>query len=247
MKTIFITVVTVLTAALLSCDDSSDDNVQPEIVRFELSADTLAAGADELSVTIQVTDNAELGQMRFRIREAFAKSFGHWEEVRVEDLSGVSHIGTYSFPVPDTALAGLYEISFQAVDIRGNASIDSVQSLLILQSGLQPVFSGLTTVPAPDVSGEVTLAPDDALLFIGSVGDETGLAEVAFEFRAEDESMVTQLNYLFTDTFITLWDAASADTVFFEQFSVKPSAIRVKAVNTEGHQSRKSFQLRFFP
>ncbi len=246
-KSFFVSGGLLLAAFLVGCDDTSDDKIPPEILRYELSADTLAAGADELSVSVEVTDNAELGQMRFRIRQAFAKSFGHWDVVRVEDLSGVSHSGTYSFPVPDTALAGLYEINFQVVDIRGNAGQDSVQQLLILQSGLQPVFSGLTTVPGPEPAGEVVLAPNDGLHFSGSVGDESGIAEVAFEFKAENGSLVTQLNYLFPDTFITVWDAASADTVFFDEFEVKPEVLSVKAINIIGHQSRKTFQLSFFP
>lgn len=231
-----------------SCSDVSDDVISPEIVRYSISNDTLAAGADDLVIDVEVTDNAELGQLRFRIQEAFAKNFGHWRVVRIEDISGLSHQAVYSFPVPDTALAGLYEVYFQVVDIRGNASRDSVQKILITQAGNQPVFSGFTTVPPPEPSGAVVLFPDDTLTFAGSVGDASGLESVIFEFRGSDRNVLSSSTYFIPDTLdSTVWDATLADTVFFATFAEKPATLTVKALNTAGHQSRKDLEFFFFP
>ncbi|MFN2422722.1 MAG: hypothetical protein ABR572_03000, partial [Cryomorphaceae bacterium] len=222
-----------------ACNDASDDVIEPEIVRYSISNDTLAAGADNLVIDVEATDNAELSQIRFRVEEAFAKNFGHWRVVRIEDVSGLSHQAVYSFPVPDTALAGLYEVNFQVVDIRGNASRDSIQRIAITQEGNQPVFSGFTTVPPPEPSGAVVLLPNDTITFEGAIGDALGLETIEFEFRGSGQNVLSSRSYVIPDSVDnTGWDAAEADSVFFETFSEKPFSLTVKALNTEGHQSR---------
>jgi hypothetical protein len=231
-----------------SCNEVSDDVIRPEIVRFSIVNDTVAAGNDELLIDIEVRDDEELSQLRFRIQEAFAKNFGQWRVVRIEDISGLSHQNVYSFSVPDTSLSGLYEIYFQVVDVRGNASIDSIQKITITQEGLQPLFSGFTTIPLPEPSGEVVLFPDDTLTFSGSVSDATGLDRLDFEFRGSAQNVLASRTYFIPDSVDnTVWNGTDADSVFFTEFQELPTSLVVKALNIEGHQSRRAFELFFFP
>lgn len=246
LPNVFCCCILILLAA--ACSDVSDDVIRPEILRYSIANDTLAAGTDELLIDIEVTDNEDLSQLRFRMQEAFAKNFGHWRVVRIEDISGLSHQSVYSFPVPDTALAGLYEVYFQVVDIRGNASRDSVQEITITQAGNQPVFSGFTTVPSPEPSGEVVFFTDDTLTFTGSVGDASGLERIDFEFRGSGQNVLSSRSYVIPDSVDnTVWNATDADSVFFAGFQEKPASLTVKALNLEGHQSRKEFEFFFFP
>jgi len=134
------------------------------------------------------------------------------------------------------------------VDVRGNASIDSIQKFFISQPGEQPLFSGFTTVPPPEPSGSVVLFPDDTLTFAGSVVDASGLARVALEFRGSNLNVLTSRIYDFPDSLgVDAWDAAEADTIYFADFTEKPASLTVKALDQAGHQSRIEFEFFFFP
>lgn len=232
---------------IAACDSTPDDIFPPEILRFELNETSLDVG-ETLELNIEVADDEDLNQMRIRIREAFAKNFGHWQVIRIIDIQGLDHSGTYTFEVPDTSLAGLYEVTFQVVDWRGNASIDSIQSFFIGQPGLQPDMGNFTTVPPPQ-DGVVVVPSDGFLNFAGTIVDANGLAEVRIEFRGSDNRSIGTNTYNLTDTIPVLsWDAATAtDTVFVADFPRPLSSIVVKALSEDGHQSRKSFEVSLFP
>lgn len=237
----------VFMCGLSACNNPPEDIFAPEILRFELNETNLDVG-ETLELDIEVADDEELNQMRIRIREAFAKSFGHWELIDIIDLQGLSHSATYPFVLPDTALAGLYEVSLQVVDWRGNATLDSLQSFFIGQPGLQPNMSAFTTIPAPQ--DEVLVVPSDGTIqFSGFISDANGLGEVRIEFRGSDNRSIGNNVYNLTDSIPVLtWDAATeTDTIFVAQFPQPLARIVVKALSETGHQSRKSIDVSLFP
>ncbi len=231
---------------LIACEKTSSDETPPAIVRYQLMADTVLP-QDMLTVNVIVRDNEDLNQMRFRIKEAFAKSFSPWSEIRIIDIQGFEHEGAYTFEVPDSAAAGMYEIGFQVADFQGNGSIDSLITFFVEQPGMQPVFDGVATVPAADADNVIIVILDsDTMSFSGIVSDENGLERVTFEFKSARGSNLRSSNYTFGDSLVTLWNLALADSVFFGNDSQLPVELVIKAINSEGNQSRRRFGLSFF-
>ena len=232
--------------ALAACEDPSDDVTPPTILRYEFEGDRFSPG-EQLQVNVHFEDDVELNQVRFRIREAFAKSFGHWALVRVESLNGRFHEGSYSFTIPDTSLAGKYEIGMQVVDLRGNASIDSLRGFFIDQEGIQPGFANVSTIPEADEDGVIILQHVDELTFSGQVIDAKGLDRIQFEYRSHTAQVLENWEYAFGDSLVLSWDFTNADTARIDEFAEKPARLTIKALNKQGHQSRMQYGFYFFP
>lgn len=230
----------------IACEKTSSDETPPDIVRYQLLGDTVQPQG-QLMANVIVRDNEDLNQMRFRVREAFAKSFSPWSEIRIIDIQGFEHEGTYTFEVPDSATAGMYEIGFQVADFQGNGSIDSLITFFVEQPGMQPVFDGVATVPAPDADGMIiVILESDTMSFSGTVSDENGLERISIEFKNTRGTNLKSSNYTFGDSLVTTWDLALADSVFFGNDTQLPVELVIKALNTEGNQSRRRFGLSFF-
>jgi hypothetical protein len=234
-----------LLAVIVACSNRSDDITTPQIELFNMVNNDLTPG-EALSIDVSVSDNEELNQMRIRIREAFAKTGGHWSLVRVFDLSGREHSQTYDFTVPDTALAGMYEVGLQVVDLMGNASIDSLQLFFISRSGEQPSFVNFNTQPAADELGRIFLFASDTLVFTGLITDNVGLETVNIQVKSSNGSNLQNITYSIADTLNGVWDASlSADSLTFDVTNQFPAEVVVKALNIDGHQSRLRYQLEF--
>lgn len=231
---------------LLACEKASSDNTPPEIVRYQLMSDTVQP-LELLTANVIVRDNEDLNQMRFRVRGAFAKSFSQWSEIRIVDIQGLEHEGTYTFEVPDSAAAGMYELGLQVADFQGNGSIDSLITFFVERPGMQPVFNGLTTSPAADANGQIIIVLDvDIMTFSGTVSDENGIERITFEFKNARGTNLKSSNYTFGDSLVTTWDLALADSVFFGNDTQLPVELVIKALNIQGNQSRRRFGLSFF-
>jgi hypothetical protein len=230
----------------VGCNEGVEDVVSPVIEVFQIPSAGLAPG-DEFSIDVTVSDNVELSQLRIRVREAFAKSFAHWSLVRVYDLSGANHNQMYTFEIPDSSLAGLYEVGIQVVDTEGNSTIDSLQTFFIGQPGLQPVFIDFSTVPIANEAGNITLFLNDTLTFSGLIEDPVGLDRINIELKGPTGNNLSNKTYPVSDTLVVFsWNALlEADFLTFSNFSVVPTSLTVKALNLEGHQSRRQFNLVF--
>jgi hypothetical protein len=235
----------IVLAGVLGCEKISDDAVRPEITQYTLGADTVVPG-DLLEISVGVADDEALSQMRVRINSSFSKSFGEWREVRVDDISGTSFQKIYQFVIPDSSMAGLYSAAFQVVDRRGNASIDSVLDFTIYQPGITPEIAGLET--EPPANSELVIMADTAgfLRFMGEVNDAVGLAQVEIVFRRATGGTLDTETFPFVDTLVTNWSfTANVDTFFFSSFSAEPGSVVIRAINTDGHRTRRSFNFDF--
>jgi len=223
------------------CANVSDDEVEPVITSLELNNSSLSPG-ETLEISVSGRDNEELGQVRTRIREAFAKSFGFWEFVQVRELSGSTFTTAFLFPVPDTALAGLYELSVQISDERGNGSVDSTLQFMVRQMGEEPMITNFQTEPPLGEDGVLRIGESDTLTFSGMVSDSDTLGEFSITFKDEFGLSLLSLNYVVPNT--TQFDLSSApDTVFFENFEFYPIEMELKAQDFVGHQRRETYSI----
>lgn len=230
---------------ILACS-KEDDREDPVLTGLSVSDEPLSPG-DNLTVSVSATDNEELGQVRMRIREAFSKSFGAWQVLRVVDVSGNTLNRTFTFPVPDSALAGYYEVSTQVSDERGNGSIDSTLFFTILQAGVQPVIAGFQTSPPLNIDNELDLSFNDTLTFSGTVSDSEGLSEVEIDLQTAGGSSVDNRSYALGDT-IQLWDFEQfADTLIATYTQNQPSKLLIKATNSQGHLTRQVYPVSYTP
>lgn len=228
-------------AICLGCNTASDDEVEPVITSLEI-ADTSVSPGESLEIAVSGRDNEELGQVRTRIREAFAKSFGFWEFVQVRDLSGSTFSTTFVYPVPDSAFAGLYELSVQVSDERGNGSVDSTLQFIVRQMGEEPTISDFQTNPAIDADDVLRVEPTDTLTFSGMVSDPDTLASFNIVFKDEFGLGLLTLDYAVAGA--TLFDLTFApDTAFFQGFGVLPVEMELKAQDFVGHQRRETFPI----
>jgi len=226
----------IIVSSLLACSRISDDDESPVITALELN-DTEFSSGETFIASISGRDNEELKQVRVRIRQAFSKSFGFWELVEVRDISGSTFSTSFSFQIPDTSLAGLYEASFQISDERGNGSIDSTLQFLIRQQGEEPEILSFQTNPPLDSDDVLRIGGQDTLTFSGVISDPDFVESFSIDFKDELDLVVLSINYPVPDT--VLFDLSQfPDTAFFATFSTFPVKMELKAEDGVGHQPR---------
>ncbi|MEM9053290.1 MAG: hypothetical protein AAGC47_14650 [Bacteroidota bacterium] len=224
-----------------SCETVSNDEDDPVITSYQLNGDAFSPG-ETLTASISGRDNEELGQVRSRVREAFSKSFGFWEFIEVRDLSGTTFTTTFTYEIPDSALAGLYEISLQISDERGNGSIDSTLQFIVLQEGEAPEFVDFQTNPPIGADDILRVNSEDTLTFSGFVTDVDSVNQFSISFKDDLGLTLLTIDYQVSDT--VLFDLQeNPDTAFFSTFITFPSAMELKAQDLIGHQSRQTFTI----
>ena len=228
-----------LAVVCYGCANVSDDMTAPEFSELSLNATSFQPG-ENFQVSVSGRDDEELNQVRIRIRQAFSKNFGFWELVEVRDISGGSFSTNFIYLIPDSALAGLYEVSVQIADERGNGSPDSTLQFVINQPTEEPQISGFQTTPPIGEDGVLRLSPSDTLTFSGTVSDEDSLASFSIIFRDELGMDLTVVDYPVADT--SMYNLESnPDTVFFESFQTFPTSMLIKTEDRPGHQKRLTF------
>lgn len=233
---------------IIGCDQGLQDEIAPKIDDFTFSSESVMP--DEVfEVSVAVSDDEELNQLRLRIVDAFAKTYSPWNLLRIEDLSGRNFQRNYMFALPDSALAGYYSIALQVADERGNSSVDSIQYITVLRPGLNPELVDFQTTPPFDSENVIVADSLGYLIFSGLATDETNLARVDIEFKNRITNNLSADSYVFpADTVVTSWDfAENADTVFFESFNSLPVQMVVKLTDVDGHRTRKAYQMIFNP
>lgn len=227
--------------ALLSvgCTKVSDDTKPPEIFSYTINGSSFVPG-EFLEVSVSAGDNEELNQIRVRVDEAFSKSFGFWKLIDVRNVSGTTYSSTLTYMIPDTTLAGLYEVSFQVVDERGNGSVDSTLQFAVRREDDEPMIAGFNTDPAIGSDNVLRLFSSDTLTFSGTISDPDSLQSFTISFRDGAGKVLRTVEYAVADctVFDLNWDQ---DTVFFQTFEEFPIEMLLKAQDNPGHQRRISY------
>lgn len=229
----------------VGCTKDAQDEVSPEIQSLAVSVNEAQPG-DVIDVDVAVTDNEALNQLRIRISPAFTKSFGEWEALKIRSISGISYAGTFSFIVPDTALAGYYQIATQVADMDGNGSIDSLMYVTLLQPGDAPQLIDFNTDPAL-IQDTLPLTNGDTLTFSGSAIDDIALQKVSIILRDENEASLQSLQYTIADTTATWFvdESAGYMAIHFEKDT--PAELMIKILDSDGNQTRIAFPVVFTP
>ncbi len=224
---------------LAACSKVEEDSVAPVISSLSVNSEMFLPG-EELLVQVSGTDNLELNQVRLRLEENFSKSFGFWKFVEVRDISGTSFSTNFKYIVPDTALAGLYEVSIQIADQRGNGSIDSTIQFVIQQPTESPMIQNFASQPEIGTDGVLRLTGSDTLTFSGVVSDQDSLFSCSVILRDQSGSALGQIEYPVLDT--TIYNLSSnPDTIFMELIEQVPSELLIKVEDKVGHQTRQSY------
>ncbi len=236
-----LSVLFVLSLAIVACSKVSDDETDPVLTQYTISPEVVEVG-EQVSVSVSCTDNEELRQIRIRIQEAFSKSFGAWKVLRVDDISGRSFTGVYQFTVPDSALAGYYSVAVQASDERGNGTIDSVLYFTIDRPDQAPSLIDFETNP-PIQGNVIELELGDTLSFSGTAFDADSLSSIEIDLLDVDGSGIEGLTYNIGDTTNTFSFDNQADSLFIDYQEDIPGRLLIKVTDSEGHLLRESFEI----
>lgn len=227
----------------ISCKRDEKDKTKPVFESLQINKKSFEPG-EVLEIQFAVSDNENLGQVRSRISQAFAKSFGDWKDVVVKPISGEVYSGVISFAVPDTARAGYYQIATQVSDLGGNTSIDSLLYFNVLQPGFAPEINDFQTFPAM-VGDVLYLNANDTLHFSGNVTDDNGLKSISINLKSTEDKNIKTLNYNIPDSTL-IWDfAEKADTIFPVFQNQIPARLIVKAADVNGNQTRLEWEVKF--
>lgn len=239
---VFILIVLTL---LPACTKDNRDLVAPVIEALSTNG-TKFKPNDVLNIDVSVSDNAALTQVRVRISQAFAKSFGEWEDLQVRDISGTSYQGTFSFVIPDSAQAGYYKIATQGADIDGNGTVDSLRYITILQPGHAPELVNFQT-NLPMLDNLLFLTSTDTISFAGKVVDDINIEKVSILLRDENATTLESLSYNVSDS-LAVWDfAKNADSMAVDFQDKTPTELLIKMLDSDGNQSRSSFEVDYSP
>lgn len=219
---------------LAACNEVVRDHQDPIITSLAVSPKTVSPG-QTLIISYGVKDNEELSQVRARITTAFSKSFGGWRVLRIDDLGGKHFNGEMHFPVPDSALAGLYAIAFQAADARGNGTLDSLVYFTLVQEDIAPVIESFETFP-PLVDGVFMGGAQAELNFHAVISDNDGLARIELDLQNARRQVLGNVSQTADSLHWYEWNFE--DTLRFSDFSQLPTRLVLKATNLTGHQTR---------
>lgn len=229
----------------LACTKIEQDERAPVIESLSLNGDSYKPN-DVLEITVALSDNENLEQVRVRISPAAAKTFGDWKDLKVRKISGQTYEGTFSFVIPDTARSGFYQINTQGSDLRGNGTKDSILYFTINQPGFAPELINFQTDP-PIVSNVIYMTGQDSLRFMGLLIDDTGLKQVTFDLRSTKNEKMKLLTTNIPDS-LNIWDLASnTDTILPDYETKFPGLLQVKVVDIDGNQTRLNVAIDYTP
>lgn len=229
----------------LACTKVVNDESAPVIESLELNSDSFQPN-DVLEISVSLSDNENLEQVRVRISPAFAKSFGDWKDLKVRDISGQTYEGSFSFVIPDTARSGYYQLEAQGADLRGNGTKDSVLYFTINQPGFAPELIGFQTYP-PIFSDVIYMTGQDSLRFLGMVIDDDQLKQVTFDLRSTNDERIKMLTHNIPDS-LTSWDLAlNTDTILPDYETKFPGSLLVKVLDSDGNQTRLEVRIDYTP
>lgn len=228
----------------VACEKIVEDEVSPLITRFDFPVTTVLPG-DQLVVRVGGTDNQELNQVRLRVRSAFNKAYSAWSHLDIRDISGNAYDSEMSYFVPDSALAGFYEINLQFSDLRGNGSIDSTLYFTIERPGEAPSILNFSTDPGANTEGVIFLSVGDTLRFFGQVNDDEALSQVAFSLRSRGNSVISSSSTVF-DSLVTQWSITDeSKPIPIVETTQFPYSLLVQVTDTLGNLTRLSIPVSF--
>ena len=230
---------------IVACNKTEKDEHDPVMEMIELNDDTFQPN-DVLELALAFSDNENLNQIRVRIAPAFAKSFGDWKTTQIREISGQSYNGSFSFVIPDTARAGYYQISAQAADLKGNATVDSILYFSINQPGFAPEIHDFQTDP-PMVGDVIYMSGQDSLRFMGMITDDVWLKQITFDLRSTNNGSIKLLTHNIPDT-LASWDLAlHTDTILPNYATQIPGSLVVKVLDNDGNQTRLEVPVEYTP
>ncbi|NEN24355.1 hypothetical protein G3O08_12650 [Cryomorpha ignava] len=234
-----------LAILFLACTKVEKDERAPVIESLDLNSDSFRP-PDVVKITVALSDNENLDQVRVRISPAFAKSFGDWKDLQVRDISGQTYEGSFSFVIPDTARSGYYQIVTQGADLRGNGTKDSILYFTINQPGFAPNIIDFQTDP-PIVEDVIYMSGQDSLRFTGLLIDNVQLKEVTFDLRSTNDERIKMLTHDIPDS-LTSWDLAlNTDTILPDYETKFPGLLLVKVLDNDGNQTRMEVPVDYTP
>src|SRR5690606_8164556 len=211
---------------IVACNKTEKDEHDPVMEMIELNDDTFQPN-DVLELALAFSDNENLNQIRVRIAPAFAKSFGDWKTTQIREISGQSYNGSFSFVIPDTARAGYYQISAQAADLKGNATVDSILYFSINQPGFAPEIHDIQTYP-PIVGDVIYMSGQVSQRVMVMITDDAWLKQITFDLQSTNNRFMKPLTHNVPHT-LASWDLAfHTDSIFPKYAPQRPVSLVVK-------------------
>ncbi len=177
---------------LVACDKEEDnqDTTAPVIKSVTINEedhDIVVMAGDEIHIDAELSDNEALGELKVDVHDIFdghshGKTAIKWAEVLTIALSGKEQKVHDHMDVPQDAQAGPYHAVFRLIDAEGNegefAEID-----FMISNASQPQIN----ITDPDFSDEVHAPKGSTLSIMGTVTDETDLAEIRISLEEEHD------------------------------------------------------------
>lgn len=194
MKKILLSVLFVALLFVACRKDTKIDVVAPAVSKVLVnggdSTIVHAQAGSTLQVTIEVTDNDRLNEVRLVVHDAenghthdgsghaggeMRLNSGAWGKQDVLQADNTSATIQVEVNVPDS-IAGQWHLVVNALDQVGNVSAEYTVLLNVINDDL-PIITGVTT-PAADATGTVFLTEGSPLYLAGTVSDPDSLSEI---------------------------------------------------------------------
>ena len=236
-----------LSASFLSCEKPLDkDQTNPVVSAFNINGSAESIIVDKgsvLNIQVQFQDDKELQKYRVRVLDKFFGSIKgepfSFEEVK--PLVGKQASIALQIQIPDTVLAGHFEVVVDAMDKEDNISIPAKIKLQITQPILPKIgvnlgatnfFNGDTI----HLSGFITISTDLDLIYF-NIAENQLLEERIFEDL-----------FSLTEDVITTWSVGNLTTE--KRPLVVPSnakrgkyLVNIAAYDSIGNMSLKTFDI----
>lgn len=189
-------------AVLSSCRKDTDDEA-PVLSNIRINGlaglDHELVAGNTFTLSLNASDNESLNQLKVDIHTA---DDGHshqtvsplvrandWEVFQVINLSGSSQSVSRSYTIPNDQ-QGVFHLILQCLDAEGNES-DTYLIELDIANTFLPQINLESTVPVQNEEGEIEAGIGTLIQLIGSIVDESGLAEVHVELIDESTNPET--------------------------------------------------------
>jgi hypothetical protein len=224
MKKLFLSFV--LIAALFSCREKSQVDVQPPVITSVMLNDSSSAAhivqaPSTISIHVTATDNKELNQIKVQIvpvdfrntNSNFGLNTGEFEYTQIFNTSGLSSTQHLEVALPDS-ISGNWFLKVDVSDDYGYLS-SPYSTLLTIENPALPTITA-TTLPAID-NGVITMTEGTNLSVDGTVFDSDSLSFVQVRIESVSGTVLDSIDIPFTNTgvsFTPTFDQASAGHYF---------------------------------
>lgn len=187
---------------LLVASCGNNDKVKPTLTVSSPADNFVVESGSAFDLILQAYDNKDLSQFKIEIHNDYnghshKSTYTPFSKTIIENITGTEIQKTINIAIPDTAGAGPYHMTIQAVDMMGNLSELVVRSFKIknLNDTIQPTLN--VTAPLAGTS----FAKGASIQLTGTINDNLELQKLDYYIVKEgSDNKLFEASEIFTGT-----------------------------------------------